>query len=226
MVWRPFSVPRNCDHALRFVDAHAGHRLVEQQQTRRGGEHHRDFELALLAVRKVRGQHVGAVTEADFVQDRARRDLQRRVLARRTPEAKAVAGVRLHRQRDVVEHAELAVDAGDLERARKPLVRARGGAERGDVLPGEPDAPRIRAQVAGELCDQRRLAGAVRTDDGVRFTWSHVERHPVGGAQRTKRLDQSLDVEQRLSHGDRPRGSGPRGRAWRTARPGSGTARG
>jgi len=34
----------------RFFAAHAGHRLVEQQQARFGGERHGDFELALLAV--------------------------------------------------------------------------------------------------------------------------------------------------------------------------------
>ena len=54
------------------------------------------------------------------------------------------------------------------ERARPLRARARRG-ERGDVLAGEADAARVRAQVAGELADERRLAGAVRADDRVRL---------------------------------------------------------
>jgi hypothetical protein len=49
---------------------------------------------------------------------------QRPILARRLPELEAVAGLRLHRQRHVVERAEVAVDAGDLEGAREALARA------------------------------------------------------------------------------------------------------
>src|SRR5688572_33370867 len=43
------------DHALRLVDTHAGHWLVEQEQARTRGERHRYLELAMLAMRQVRG---------------------------------------------------------------------------------------------------------------------------------------------------------------------------
>ena len=42
-------------HALRFLRAHAGQRLVEQQDLGVAGERHGDLELALLAVRQRAG---------------------------------------------------------------------------------------------------------------------------------------------------------------------------
>ena len=86
MVCRPLSVGEEADHALRLVRAHAGHRLVEQQQARPRRERHRDLELALLAVGEVRGEHVGARAEADLLEDRARRVAQR--ARRRAPAAR------------------------------------------------------------------------------------------------------------------------------------------
>src|SRR5690606_39755186 len=47
----------------RFLRPHAGERLVQQQHLRRGGEHHGDLELALLAVAELGGDGVGAVVE-------------------------------------------------------------------------------------------------------------------------------------------------------------------
>ena len=102
MVFVCFSFCEQRDHALRFLDAHAGHRLVEQQQARTGGERHRHLELALLAVREVRRQDVLSRQKADLFQHVFRGLDQRRVAARGAPEAEAVAGMRLHRERDVV----------------------------------------------------------------------------------------------------------------------------
>ena len=52
IAWPGFSAASSVEHALGFLGAHAGERLVEQQHLRRGREAHRDFELPLLAVRK------------------------------------------------------------------------------------------------------------------------------------------------------------------------------
>ena len=48
--------------------AHAGGRLVETQQCRLGGERDADLEVALLAMRKIGGQLVALVEQADGVE--------------------------------------------------------------------------------------------------------------------------------------------------------------
>jgi hypothetical protein len=53
--------------------AHAGHRLVEQQQLRLGRQRHRDLELALLAMAERGDEGAGAISQADLRQQCARR---------------------------------------------------------------------------------------------------------------------------------------------------------
>src|SRR3546814_7570126 len=50
-------------HAGRILRPHAGHRLVEQQQFRVGGQCHGDFELAVLAMAQHAGGHLRASGE-------------------------------------------------------------------------------------------------------------------------------------------------------------------
>ena len=47
----PLEAGQERQHSFGFLGPHAGQRLVEQQHVRRGGEAHRDFELALLSMR-------------------------------------------------------------------------------------------------------------------------------------------------------------------------------
>ena len=129
--------------------------------------------------------------------------------ARGAPEAEAVAGVGLHGQRDVVERAEVAKDAGDLERAGQAALRARGRDRRGDVRAGEADRARVGAQVAGELADERRLAGAVGADDRQRLALGHVEVDAVGGDEAAEALGEPAHHEERLSHRGAAPGSRP-----------------
>src|SRR5438477_187689 len=65
----------------------------------------------------------------------------------------------------------------------------------------EADASTIWLDRTGKLADQRGLAGAVRTDDGVQFAGPHRERDVVGGGHATEALAQALDGKDRLSHG-------------------------
>src|SRR5918912_1235132 len=118
----------------------------------------------MLTVRQVRGDYVRPLAEADFLQQPLRWFTQLGVAPRVAPEAEAVARLCLDRKRHIVERGELRIDARDLERAREPLARASRRRERRDVLAGEDDAPGIRREVAGELSDEGRLAGAVRPD--------------------------------------------------------------
>src|SRR3970282_2015160 len=126
-------------------------------------------ELALLAVRQVGGEHVGARAEADFLEHGARRIAEHPLRARRAPEAEIVAGVRLHGEPDVAQRGEVAVYAGDLERAREAAARALRRRQARHVLAREADAAGVGPQVARELADERGLAGAGGADDRGRL---------------------------------------------------------
>src|SRR5580658_240472 len=60
----------------------------------------------------------------------------------------------------------------------------------GDVLASVKDLPRRRLQELGEQIKERRLAGAVRTDQRVNFSASHLERHAVDRHEPLERLEQ------------------------------------
>ena len=127
MVRSRLSSRSSVDHARALVRPHAGHRLVEQEQARIGGERHRDLELAVLAVAQHGDRHVGAAAEPDARERGLRGLAQRRLRARVAPEAEGVAGMRLHRERHVVERGEVGKQRGDLERAREPELAAAPG---------------------------------------------------------------------------------------------------
>src|SRR5581483_7227182 len=139
---------------------------VEQQQARPRGERHRQLKLALLAVTEFGNQNVGAVTEADTAERRARRRTQAQLRARILPEVEGVAGMRLHRQRHVVERGKVEEQRSELERAGKPAPAALMHRQARDVGALEYGAAGIGTELARELADQRGLAGAVGADDG------------------------------------------------------------
>ena len=138
---------------------------------------------------------IGAVGEADARERRARRLAQLALAARVAPEAEGVAGVRLHGERHVVERREVEEQRGDLERAREPEA---GCAARPAApvmsLAGEADAAGVGRDLAGQLADQRGLAGAVRADDGVQLAARHRERDVVGGDDAAEALGQAVDL--------------------------------
>ena len=73
---------------------------------------------------------IGALGEAHARQRLARRLAQLGLAARMAPEAEGMAGVRLHRQRHVVERGEIEEQRRDLERAREPQQAALVGRQR------------------------------------------------------------------------------------------------
>src|SRR6266850_4255262 len=185
------------DHVLRLVDAHAGHRLVEEQQPGPRGERHGHFELARLAVREIAGKDVHSFLEADFFEHPARRSGERRIAARVAPEAEAVPRARLNRERDILERRKAGIDAGDLERARQAFTRALRRRKRGDVLAREADAAGVGAQVSSELADEGGLAGAVGSDERVRLALGNMEIDAVARAQRAEALEEAFYFKHR-----------------------------
>ena len=207
----PLKPLQEADHALRFLDAHAGHRLVEQQQPRIARQRHGDLELALLAVAERGGRRVGARGEADLVEAASRRLAQalRRgaTSARKRKEWPAWACT-----------ASATLSSAVNSRSTEVIWKERAEAEphagmhrqMGDVAAGEVDGAGVGREVAGELADQRGLAGAVGADQGVDLARPHVDRDVVGGDQAAEALDQAVGGEQRLSHdGDPNRESMP-----------------
>ncbi len=184
-----------------FFRPEAGHRLVEKEQPRLGGERDGNFELAVLAVAEPVDAHVGARLKPDAGERLPRRLAQCRIAPRVFPETERVAGMRLHGERHIVERGEIGKQRGDLERAREPEPAAALDAEMRDVGSVEADAAILRRNLAGQESDQRGLAGAVRADHGVKFAARNFERNGVGRHHAAKALGQALDLQQRLSHG-------------------------
>ena len=111
----------------------------------------------------------------------------------------------LRRERDIVARREVRQQTGDLERTRQAEPATLIGRQPGDVAAGEMNGAGIRHQLPGQLADQRGLAGAVGTDDGMQFTGSDVERQIVGCLDAAETADQVFNAEQginqRISHG-------------------------
>ena len=213
-------------HAGRLVRPEPRHRLVEQQHPRLGGQRHRKLDLAVLAVAHAGDHGVGAMADADALERRARGLAQLGSSARASRQkwnewpAWACTASATFSQR-----GEVRKQRRDLERAREPEQAAVIDRQRGDVLSVEHDAAGVRDDLAGELADQRGLAGAVRADDGLQLARHHVERDIVGGDHAAEALGQALDLEQRVSHGRTSR-AGCRCRRARRARSAAASGRG
>src|ERR1035437_11123476 len=154
----------------------------------------------MLAMTQGRRRQVGAPIQADAGEQRACRLAQFRLAPRIAPEMKRMAGMRLHRQRDIIEHAEIEEQGRDLERARQPQRAAAVHRKLGDVVAGKMDAAGIGRQLSAELGDQRGLAGAVRPDHRVQLAGGDVEHDIVGGDDALEALGQVTDLQQRLAH--------------------------
>src|SRR5664280_2855677 len=154
----------------------------------------------MLAVTQDRRRPVRTVAQAHPGEQRTPWLAQFRFGSRIAPEMKRMAGVGLHRQCDIVEHAEIEEQRGDLERARQAQRAAPIHRQRGDVVAGKTDAAGIGPQLANELGDQRSLAGAVRPDHRVQLAGIHAERKIVGGDDALEALGQVVHLQQRLAH--------------------------
>ncbi len=135
--------------------------FVEEDEARRPGERQRDFQLALLSVRKRRDQRVAVAVEMDGVEDRFRlRHVHvglRRAEQGEAPPRDAAAG-----EEDRVDDAQATEQLRDLVGPAQPAPDALVGRQVRDVLAEEADASGRRQEVAGDSIEQRGLAGAVR----------------------------------------------------------------
>ena len=134
------------EHDGNLVDAHARGRLVEHQDVGLERHHHRDLELALVAMRKRGGALRRAAGEADA---RERRSAPVDEIAPRHPRLRQLvmhARLGLRREAHVFDHAEIGEQIGELKRAPDAEPRALRRAELRDVGAVDEDgAARSRA---------------------------------------------------------------------------------
>ena len=184
---------------LALAFGNAGDRLVEQQHARPAGERGRDLEQAPLAVGERVDRLVHHVGEAKARQQRLAFGGDRGVAAERPPPSRARPLVNRHRERERRQRRQRVEELVDLERADDAAAHAPMRGERRDVVAVERDRPRGRLEHAGEQVDQRRLAGAVRADQGVARAALDAERDVVGRRQAAEALDQRARLGERSS---------------------------
>jgi hypothetical protein len=78
---------------------------------------------------------------------------------------------------DIVENRHVAEQRQVLEGAPDPQIRARIGAQAGDIAALEADASFLRIVTPRYAVQHRGLSGAVGADDRKQFARHHVERH-------------------------------------------------
>ena len=114
------------EHRRHLVDAHAGGRLVEHEDLRLQRHQKRDFELALVAMRKGFRRDVALVGKPHPFQDALGLLDQVASGVPHLEERPARVGAALHGKAHVFQRGELRKQVGELEGAPQPAPRARG----------------------------------------------------------------------------------------------------
>src|SRR5689334_7187741 len=178
-----------------LVGRDAARRLVEQQQAGRPGERHRDVEQLAHSAGEA-GDAAVAVLEETKALEQALGAIDGVGAVRRQAKAQALVVARVGDEH-VVEHAQVAVDLRDLERARDAEPRDRARRERGDVASVEGDAAGVGLEIAGDHVDEGRLAGAVAADQADALADVDRDGEVGGGDDRAEALVESLGDEKR-----------------------------
>jgi hypothetical protein len=140
--------------------------LVEQHESRLGGERACDAEPSLVAVREGRRRRIGVRGEAEAAEQvvGAQRGLAR-------PGARAERG-----HLDVLADGQRPERMTVLEGAREPAPSTAVGGPARDVAPFELDRAGRWTVEPGEHVDERGLAGAVRPDQAEHLAAVELER--------------------------------------------------
>ena len=175
----------------------AARRLVEQDDLGHERERAGDVEQLFLALRKQARFGVELGVEAEDRGHVAHLGPERGVAAQRAEEAEAAACLRDDGDGDRLGHGQCREDVDELERARHAALGELDRADAGDVLALEADDALVRLQEARENVDERRLAGAVRADDGDGLAVGDRERHAVEGDEVAVGLRHADGLDQR-----------------------------
>ena len=176
-------------HVLLFLEVHAGHRLVEQDQF--GLERHRAGELdpPAKAIRQRAGGRLAHRLQVEKIDDLLDLAPMIQFLAARAAQPIERPGEEIVLQEvvaadhDVVEHAHMMEQRKILEGAADPEARPGVGLEPGDVAAAQQQPAFGRRTEPRYAVYDRGLAGAVRTDDRKQLAL------PDGEAHRSQHLD-------------------------------------
>src|SRR5882724_139979 len=186
---------------LGLLITHAGRGLVEQQQLGMQREGEADLDRALVTVGQLTDRAIELFGQADHAGELVdpRGDPCR--LGARQPGPTAEAGRRLGADAQIEPHRELRKYFRDLEGAGHAEGDALFRHVRSDVGAVEENAAGGRPEQAAEQVEDRRLAGAVRADDGLEDADLGGERQVVHRHQISETLAQAAELEQ--AHVDR-----------------------
>src|SRR6478735_5762717 len=133
--------------------------LVQQQQFRFGGQRAGDFEPALFGRHQIAGEHVGARAKTAELQN----------LVGLAAGIAHHGGTHQRTDDDVIDDGHGLEAFHDLESTADPALAALRRRQRRDVHTVEDDRALGRRQHARDQVEQRRLAGAVGTDQSDDF---------------------------------------------------------
>jgi hypothetical protein len=116
---------------------------------------------------------------------------------RQAPIEDAAQDTRTHEhmapEHEVIEHAQAAEQRDVLERARHAQRCDRARALAGDIAAFQRDASAVRPVETGYHVEQRRLAGAVGTNDGENAALWNVDRYAIDCDNAAEPLGRTLD---------------------------------
>ena len=96
---------------------------------------------------------------------------------------------------DVLQRGQVLKKLHELKRADEPARRDAFGCDTGDLFALEEDAAACRFEETRDHAEQRRLAGAVRSDDrGHALGWD-LERHSIDGRQSAELPGEIVDAQ-------------------------------
>src|SRR6266702_690667 len=167
-----------------------GHRLVQHEEPRLGGERHGDLEALLVRDGERRRQESLLVGEPGHRQE-----------LRGEPHGRAPAWVAEEGAGgDVLEDRHIRDHLDDLEGAGDPQAADAVGLEAADLLPPEEHLSGARTVKAGDATEERALPGAVRPDDAHDLPLGDREGDVLVGDDPREALGHPADLEERGAH--------------------------
>src|SRR5258707_106248 len=179
---------------------HARRGLIQQQHLRLGGECERYLQQPLLAIGELAGRPIAARSEPQRNEDRMRL-LDRIAIGRQLPPPTSGVALPLaDRKRHRLERAEVGKQRIDLKGAHEAAFDALLGLERRDVVFAKENMSPVRPEHAGHEIDQRRFAGAVRSDQRITLALRQFELDVLGDDERAEALIQAARGQGRGVH--------------------------
>src|SRR5262245_8361337 len=189
-------------HVLLFLEVHARHGLVEEEEGRLGGEGARQLHALLQPVRQPARGRLANGLDLQEVDDALDEGAVLELLTLRRPpveafQEEAPAHLQQAARHDVVEHAHALEQRHVLKGARDAQRGHIVGLEVGAVLAVEADVALVGMVEAADHVEERGLPRPVRPDDGGDLAAPDREAHALQRLHRAEAHADPLHLEQR-----------------------------